>query len=176
MPKRFVSQILGRVASQSSRRNSNCGMTLDKPSSSQTKVQISDYAYNLAKAHTICSAAVNILADIVVADGLDRDPRATLVRVGQVNRKGVRITANILGATRIDGGLVLLTWLGGGRSSHRVYLLDDLYRRMNLNRQRTGCPDELWELVLKAVARRNQILGGTTNYFSGITGKVIKRL
>lgn len=147
-----------------------------EPSPTQTKAAISEYADSLAKRYKVCSAALSILAEIVAADPLERPPRSTLVGVSQVIHEGVHITAQILGSTRIDGGLILFRQSKGGRSSHEVYILDDLYRAMDLNRRRTGYTGELWELIVKAIARRNQILSGTTNYFSGVTGKVTKIL
>jgi hypothetical protein len=129
------------------------------------------------KRYRVCRAAINILADLVAVDVLKRRPTSVLVYVGHYNRGGIRITARILGPTRIDGGLMLLTQKAkSGHSRHRIYLLDDLYCKPELNGRRTECTNELWALIIKAVAKRSQILSETTNYFSGATGKVIKIL
>jgi hypothetical protein len=175
-PDLLFPQALGRQLGGSSKQIDNCGLALERPSPAQTKAGISEYADNLAKRYEVCSSALSILAEIVAADVLERLPRPIFMRVGQVIIEGVRITAWILGSTRIDGGLVLLRQSKESHSSHEVYVLDDLYRSMESNRCRTGCTGEIWELVIKAVAKRNHILKGTTNYFSGITGKVIKIL
>jgi hypothetical protein len=175
-PEPLFARMLGSRVGGSSKQIDNCGLALERPSPTQTKSAISEYADNLAVRYEICSSALSILAEIVAAGILERPPRSTLMRVGQVILEGVRITAWILGSTRIDGGLVLIRQSKGSHSSHEIYVLDDLYRAMELNHCREGYTSELWELVIKAVARRNQILKGTTNYFSGISGKVINIL
>ena len=172
----LFAQIPGRRLGGSSKQIDNCGPALERPSPTQTKAEISEYADNCAKRYKVCSSALSILAEIVATNVLERPPRATFMRIGQVVLKGIRITAWLLGSTRIDGGLILFRQSKGGHSDYEVYLLDDLYRAIELNRCCTGYTDERWELVIKAVERRDQMLRGTTNYFSGITGKVIKIL
>lgn len=172
-------KMMGSRLSLSSDRISGCGLPSERASTRQTRDGVFAHADNLPlrKSHKACDAAVSVLADIVAIDALRRSPSSTLVHVGSVIHKGVRITARILGPTRIDGGVILLTQsTKRSRPSHRVYLLDDLYGVMELNRRRTGCTSDLWELVLKAIARRSRILSTTTNYFCGITGKVIEIL
>jgi hypothetical protein len=168
--------MMGNQQSLLSEGISDCGPPLEGLSAKQTKAGIFSHP-NVLETYKACKAAVSVLADILVIDAPKRPLSSTLVFVGRIVHNGARITARILGPTRIDGGIILLTQITKDRrSSHQVYLLDDLYREMELNRCRTGCRSELWELVVKAVARRSQILRTTTNYFSGITGKVIEIL
>jgi hypothetical protein len=61
------------------------------------------------KRYRICRTAINILADLVAVDVLKRRPTSVVVYVGHYTSGGIRITARILGPTRIDGGLILLT-------------------------------------------------------------------
>jgi hypothetical protein len=171
-----LTQMRGTRLSRSSKRISNCDLPLERASTEQTKAAISADAGNLRRRYKVCRAAVDVLADLAVVDALKRPASSTLVRVGKAIYKGVRITAHLLGPTRIDGGIVLLTQSKGGECSHRVYLLDDLCQENGSSCHHTGCKSELGELIEKAVAKRSQLLSGTTNYFSGITGKVIKIL
>ena len=171
-----LTQMRGTRMSQSSKRVGNCDLPLARASTEQTKAAISADADNLRRRYKVCRAAVDVLADIAVVDALKRPPSSTLVRVGKATYKGVCITAHLLGSTRIDGGIVLLTQSKDGESSHRVYLLNELCQENGSSCCRTGYRSELEELIEKAVAKRSQILSGTTNYFSGITGKVIKIL
>ena len=130
---------------------------------------------DLCKGYRVCSTAMNILADIATVDVPKGGPSSTLVRVGHFSHGGTRITARILGPMRVDGGLLLLTQTAKGECpSHRVYLLDDIYRDLGFNCGRTEYDSDLGVLIGKAIAKRDRILNGTTNYFSG--GRVVKIL
>jgi hypothetical protein len=132
---------------------------------------------DLRKSYKLCSTAMNILADIIVGDFSKGRPNPTLVRVGHVSERGIRTTAWILGPMRVDGGLLLLTQTAKGDClSHRVCLLDDVYDELDFNRGGAERASALWALIEKAIRKRDRILSGTTNYFSGTTGKVVKIL
>lgn len=132
---------------------------------------------DLRKRYRVCSTAMSILADIVTVDFPKGRPSSTLIRVGHFSNGGIRITARILGPMRVDGGLLLLTQTAKGeRPSHRVYLLNDVYRDLGFNCGRTEYDSDLGTLIGKAIAKRDRILNGTTNYFSGTTGRVVKIL
>jgi len=71
----------------------------------------------------------------------------------------------------------LLTQTGKGeRSRHRVYFVDELYQELGFKFCDTECASNLYELIGKAIRKRDRMLHGTTNYFSGITGRVEKIL
>lgn len=171
-----ITQMLSTQLSRPTKRISNCDVPLKRASKKQTKAAIFADVDYLRRLYKVCRAAVDVLADIVLVDALKRPASSTLVRIGKVTYRGVGITAYLLGPTRIDGGIVLLTQSKGGRFSRRIYLLDDVFQKTGSSRRHTGCTSELRKLMEKAVAKRSQILSGTTNYFSGITGKVIKIL
>jgi hypothetical protein len=173
----LAGQMMSSRQSLCSEGISDCDPLSEGLAAKQTQAGISAHSHKVLESCKACKAAVSVLADIVVIDALKRPLSSTLVYVGRIVHNGVRITARILGPTRIDGGVILLTQITKGHcSSHQAYLLDDLYREMELNRRRTGCESELCELIEKAVARRSRILSTTTNYFSGITGKVMEIL
>src|SRR5258708_35374361 len=124
----------------------------------------------------VYSHAMGIVADNIPTKVSKLPLTSMLVFVGHSIHKGVRITARLLGPTRIDGGLLLLTEVAEGRDpSHRAYLLDDLQHELRTSSRYCEHAHEL-ALINRAIARRNQILSTTTNYFSGITGKVWKIL
>ena len=122
-----------------------------------------------------CKAVLDVLMEIMEVDILNL-PDSPILYVGSAKQHGYRIKAYIVGVTRIDGGLVLLTATRKGSTSRWVYFIDDLYRQLESNRPRGEQMTKMLALIVKAVAKRNQALMGTTNYFSGITGKVIKIL
>jgi hypothetical protein len=120
---------------------------------------------------------MGILADIVTVDLAKGRPSSTLVRVGHFRHGRMRITARILGPMRVDGGLLLLTQTAKGEPSrHRVYFVDELYQELGFNLSDTDYASNLYELIGKAIRKRDRMLEGTTNYFSGITGRVVKIL
>ena len=120
---------------------------------------------------------MNILADMVTVDFPKGRSSSTLVHVGHFRHRRMRITARILGPMRVDGGLLLLTQKAKGeRSSHRVYFVDELYQELLFNLSDTAYANNLYDLIGKAIRKRDRLLDGTTNYFSGITGRVVKIL
>jgi hypothetical protein len=145
---------------------------IGKPIIGSTK-QSSDC--NLCKGYRVCSTAMSILADIATVDIPKGEPSSTLVRVGHFSHGGIRITARILGPMRVDGGLLLLTQTAKGECpSHRVYFLNDVYNDLSFELGNTEYASDLDELIGKAMMKRDRMLKGTTNYFSG--GKVVKIL
>jgi hypothetical protein len=123
--------------------------------------------------HKAYSGALDVLASIVASN---RTESRDMVYVGQIIHDSARIKGYILGPTRVDGGIILLARTRGfSNTQYFAYFLDDLFNALESCR-RCGQSTDLWKLILKAVAKRSQILRGTTNYFSGITGKVIKIL
>lgn len=123
-------------------------------------------------------ASLAVLGDLVVLHERDRSPSSTCTFAGRAVCNGARLTAHLLGATRVDGGVLLVTERTKGRpNEHRVYLLDDLQRELN-----TICCHcypretsvEFKSLVEKAIIKREKLLAHTTNYFSD--GKVYKIL
>ncbi len=88
---------------------------------------------------------------------------------------GVRTSVRMLGVKRVNAGLVLLTKrIGQEDSSHEIYRFEELYHELNAKTPGTEYFDNLTELILKADRKRDRILNGTTNFFSG--GKVVRIL
>lgn len=120
---------------------------------------------------------MSILADMVTVDFPKGRPSSTLAPVGHFRHGRMRITARILGPMRVDGGLLLLTQTAKEEPSrHRVYFVDELYQELGFNLSDTDYTRNLYELIEKAIRKRDRMLDGTTNYFSGITGRVVKIL
>src|SRR5215831_8738258 len=107
---------------------------------------------DLCKCYRVCSTAMGILADIVTVDLAKRRSSSTLVRFGHFRHGRMRVTAQMLGPMRVDGGLLLLTQTAKGEPSrHRVYFVDELYQELDFNVSDTDYASNLYELIEKAI-------------------------
>lgn len=142
----------------------------------QDAAETRQVAVSQRKSYAACHAALDILADLATLHERNRPQSSNLVFVGQFIHQNVRVTAHLLGPKCIHGGVLLITSGTKGRAlRHEAYFLDDIQSDPRL----TACREDstgFAELVRKAVARRNRMLVGTTNYFSGTTGRVVKIL
>jgi hypothetical protein len=130
-----------------------------------------------ARGLRICNAVVTILADIIALPEQHRPSTSVLMAVGSFTHDKTRVTVRILGPTRIDGGLVLFTKTARGKNpEHEVYVLNDFYTKMCSDRSLSEYAQRMEVLIQKAIRKRDRVLIGTTNYFSGITGKVVEIL
>lgn len=156
-------------ASSSSGQICACGSLLK----SLLKEAKSTYPDDRCGCHEAGIAALNVMAEIVIASRLRS---SDMVYVGQIIHNQIRTKAYILGPMRVDGGIVLLTQMieiKRRKTRSSAYFLDDLYGELELKR-RCGRLSELCGLIEKAIDKRDRILRGTTNYFSG--GKVVEIL
>lgn len=122
----------------------------------------------------ICNAAVGILADIITLPEQHRPSTSVLMQGGSFTHDKTRVTVRILGPTRIDGGLMLFTTTARNKDpEHEVYVLEDFYAKVCSDRSHSEYIQRMQLLIQRAIRKRDRVLVGTTNYFSGVTGKVV---
>lgn len=143
--------------------------------SETTQAEETRRANALRKRYELCHAAMNILGDIVTLELDERPLTSSLVQVGRFRHGRDLISLRILGPTRLDGGLALLTHEEKNKPAHHcVFIIDDLYSWIISNSNGTEYSSKLETLIQRAVRKRDQFLKGRTNYFSG--GQVMKIL
>ena len=129
----------------------------------------------LSTSYELCNAVMSILADIATLESDKLPLTSTVIYVGRFCHRRSRISLRLLGPTRLDGGLVMLTHEQRNNAPrHEAFVLDDLYSETTKHCTCAEYASNLDGLVTKAVRRRNRALKGTTNYFAG--GRVVKIL